>query len=391
MEEALARIEQRNRDDSAGTRVDSVRLVIADLSARYLVEAGNGRADSPDGVQSLDPTDTEDEPDSSSETAPEVSHDWATDIRAFPVMPLDRQLGCAIEIEAGVIAAGVLDGSIPRRIAASDQQLSQVVRRGEMALDEMLLGNVRLALYWALHYARGDSELAQDLFQDGWFGLHRAVEGWDALRGYRFSTYATWQIRQAIQRGMQQHPSQSPVHIPVHVIEEINASDDRESLSSNADIALQWMEQRVSWERLAEEVPEFRSRLQPEFEDSSLVQLVQEIGAQQVLSLLGERAAFILAVRNGIGGADPATLDAIGERLNITRERVRQLEARALNGLRLLAVAQSAHLQAHVARHLGSDPSEDAELAYCALMQGLFDDGREILPAGGHLSARWRP
>lgn len=260
---------------------------------------------------------------------------WATPILALPIMPNDRHYSCAMDIEAGVLAQGILDGNWRIEANVPNHELLELVRMGNVSMREMLEGNTRLALYWASRYARGDHDLAQDLFQLAFEGLYRAIEGWDALRGYAFSTYATWHIRQRIQRGLMTSASKTPVHIPVHVLEAQSANNRSGGQPSASEIlAYRWQVERVSWEQIQDEVPDLISLLDmnPIEELDDRLSIARTIG--QCLSFLQERDAEILIRRYGL--LDEAeTLDAIGQDYGISRERIRQIEVKAFNKLRL--------------------------------------------------------
>ncbi|MCB0874520.1 MAG: sigma-70 family RNA polymerase sigma factor, partial [Thermoleophilia bacterium] len=164
-----------------------------------------------------------------------------------------------------VIAQGVLDGEWDIATDASEDDLRRIAQWGQRSLEEMVIGNLKLAIHWAKHYARRDQELAQDLFQEAYKGLVRAIQGWDALRGYKFSTYATWHIRQSIQRAFNGGAERTPVHIPVHVNDQIRkARREGTDLSDLAQVALKWREQTVSWERLEESYADLVSLVEPD-------------------------------------------------------------------------------------------------------------------------------
>jgi len=369
IEAALSEIEARIRGDDSRPQDDAVQVVISELSEQFGIARTSGNREARSAIDRMEIEDVE--PDLDGGTDP-VSEDWAVAVQALPVLTPERQVICAWEIEAGVLAAATLDGLIPRRTSASDSELRELVCRGQAATAEMVQGNLRLVLYWARRYARGDPGLFEDLFQDGYFGLYRAIQGWDALRGYRFSTYATWQIRQSLQRGLQLRYSTAPVHLPVHVLEELaGAEEARGPLTANAQLALNWLQRRVSWERLAEELPEFTDGPDPDFEGSTVSRLALESSVRQVLAFLDERDALVLSMRAGLEG-DPATLEAIGKELHVSRERVRQIEVKVLRSLRLHALSQSSSLQARVTARLRADPSAEAAQAVRAIGAGLL-------------------
>lgn len=264
----------------------------------------------------------------------ETSH-WAPNLLALPVMSNDRHAPCSLEIEAGVIAQAVLDGDWQLGRDIPTEALQQLVVSGRAALDEMLVGNIRLALYWANRYARGDSDSAQDLFQEAFEGLFRAIEGWDALRGYTFATYASWHIRQRIQRGLDGPVSKTPVHIPVHVLESQRATSRKGSEASALErLAHRWQKERISWELIAEEVPELTSLCDSNPIDELITRICLVDSVGQCLAYLSERDADILVRRFGLLD-EPETLDSIAQSYGVTRERIRQMEKKALIELQL--------------------------------------------------------
>lgn len=310
------------------------RAFISNLAERLGVDLVAQDRDVPTADQDP-PIDDEDDWDSQDSIEALEGTYWASSLLSIPLMPNDRHASCALEIEAGVIAQAVLEGEWQLDIDASPEALSHVIDRGKAALNEMLERNVRLALYWANRYARGNSDLAQDLFQEAFEGLVRAVERWDALRGYAFSTYATWHVRQRIQRGLDGPASSTPVHIPVHVLESQRAKSRNEDEPGDLEnLAYRWQKERVSWEWIKEEVPDLISLLDtnPIDEITERICIAKSVG--QCLAYLSDREADILVRRYGLL-EEAETLDSIGQDYGISRERIRQIETKALIRLRL--------------------------------------------------------
>jgi RNA polymerase primary sigma factor len=336
--EALALLEAHQRSAATSTADVATGRLIVELRNKFGIEADEvdqhayRGAEGPEEPSIWETSDVDND-------LPELDIDWTERFRRAAVPSEDDQVELARDIEAGVIAEAALAGNWHLPNLWTAPELQTLVERGKAAFERMLSGNYRLVLYWARRYARGDADLMSDLFQDGFFGLVRAIQGWDYLRGYRFSTYATWQIRQAIQRGMYLRYSTAPVHLPIHILEELKSSrDGARDLSLNAALAQRWIEHRISWERLEEEVSDLTSRLKPDFETSIVSRLAMENSVRQVFKFLDDRSAIVLALRVGWRGGEPATLDIIGQRMKITRERVRQIEAKTLRAIRLRAL-----------------------------------------------------
>jgi RNA polymerase primary sigma factor len=244
-------------------------------------------------------------------------------------------------------------GRYPLLTAAEEVALAKRVERGDASAKErMINSNLRLVISIAKRYQRKDLPLL-DLVQEGVIGLNRAVEKFDWRKGFKFSTYATWWIRQACQRAISNQSA--TIRIPTHVNErrvklaraqsrletQLGRKPTREELAEEAELelvhvqeALDAVEANVSLNRPigSEEDGELGDLFNDVNADSPEEEAVDSLRRHEVreaIAALPERQRRIIELRFGIGG-EPKALEAIGKELGITRERVRQLEAEAL-------------------------------------------------------------
>jgi len=254
-------------------------------------------------------------------------------------------------------------GRYPLLTAAEEVALAKRVERGDaQAKERMINSNLRLVISIAKRYQRKDLPLL-DLVQEGVIGLNRAVEKFDWRKGFKFSTYATWWIRQACQRAISNQSA--TIRIPTHVNERrvklgraqsrlearLGRKPTREELAEESELdlvhveeALDAVEANVSLNRPigSEDDGEFGDLFHDEAAADPEIDAVDSLRRREVrdaIAQLPERERRIVELRFGIGG-EPKALEAIGKELGITRERVRQLEAEALTKLeRELAAA----------------------------------------------------
>jgi RNA polymerase primary sigma factor len=279
----------------------------------------------------------------------------------------EGEVRLAKRIEAGVFAAERLrsagDGTEPLP-AQLCRDLSWIVRDGDRARNHLLEANLRLVVSLAKRYTgRGMAFL--DLIQEGNLGLIRAVEKFDYLKGYKFSTYATWWIRQALGRALADQAR--TIRIPVHVVEVVNRLRKvrqamlqdlgREPSAEELAIALDLTVDKVrEIQRYGREPvsldetlgDEGDTRLGDLIEDSEAVVAVDAVSfgllqreLRTVLATLSDREAGVIRLRFGLTDGRARTLDEIGRVYGVTRERIRQIEAKTMTKLRHPARSQT--------------------------------------------------
>ncbi len=263
----------------------------------------------------------------------------------------------AKQIEAGRFAEIELNKAELTDFDKNTDTLKAVVKDGEEAWEHLIKANTRLVISIAKRYlGRGVPFL--DLIQEGNLGLIKAVEKFDYTRGFRFSTYATWWIRQAISRSVADQGR--TIRVPVHMIDKIRemykvsqtletklgrkplAKEIAEVMDTSPD-AVQWMTQ-VSWLPVSLEAPvgdDEESELGMFVEDEETpsplemtYQVMMKEKIDEVLETLSPREALILKMRFGLDGNKPYTLEEVGLKFGLTRERIRQIEGKALRQLR---------------------------------------------------------
>ena len=255
-------------------------------------------------------------------------------------------------------------GRVPLLSAHEEVCLAKRIERGDIAAKQhMVEANLRLVVSIAKGYVgRGLTFL--DLIQEGSLGLIRAVEKFDHRRGYKFSTYATWWIRQAVTRSLADKAR--TIRIPVHMVERLNKliSAERQLIQqlgrepSDAEIAaeLECSPREVRDILRVAQQPVSLEKPMGEEDDSALADFIEDVSAQspfeiasealrresvtQVLASLPRREREVIEMRYGILGGRARTLEEVGRAFNITRERVRQIENRTLKKLQSLPDAQ---------------------------------------------------
>jgi RNA polymerase primary sigma factor len=289
-------------------------------------------------------------------------HTYLKSIGRTSLLTAEQEVDLAKRIEAGLFAEHKLDTE-PDLSPEVRHDLELVAEDGRRAKSHMLEANLRLVVSVAKKYSdRGLSLL--DVVQEGNLGLIRAVEKFDYTKGYKFSTYAMWWIRQAIQRGFAD--SARTIRLPVHVLEMLSKlSRVERDMHQRLGREPTPEELAVELDRTPDQIEELlRTSRQPisldstigEDGETSIGDLIEDVDAPEAselvdrqlmaeqlrsaLDALTPREATIMAMRFGLYDGNPHTLDEIGRALGLTRERIRQLEKQSLSKLRHPSRAQ---------------------------------------------------
>ncbi len=284
------------------------------------------------------------------------------EISRTPLLDAAQEVDLAKSIEAGLYAEYLLDeGTIPD--GTTEDELRKLITAGDRAKDLFIRANLRLVVSIARRYVRSGMPML-DLIQEGNTGLVRAVEKFDYVRGYKFSTYATWWIRQAISRAIAQQ--ERTVRLPVHLVEDVNRMRNvHRQLTRELGSDPEPEQVAVALGVPVERVHELRRWSQDTVSldtpvgddgDTNLGDLVADsdspspedivLGAlerQRIEGLLGhldDRSAGIMRARYGLEDGREHSLTEVASRFSLSRERIRQLEIQALGRLRELARAE---------------------------------------------------
>jgi RNA polymerase primary sigma factor len=282
---------------------------------------------------------------------------YLKEMSRVPLLTMDEELDLAIRIVKGRQARQEKIKLAGRQNAARRSKLDITIEEGQRAREHLIKANTRLVVSIAKRYI-GHGIAFLDLIQEGNLGLMKAVEKYDHTRGFRFSTYATWWIRQTISRAISDQGR--TIRVPVHMIDRIRqlykANHDLEQklgrqptieeLAEYVDLPVQrvqWI-MKVSWQPLSLESPvgdEDDSELGHFIEDDvsptplqSAYQSMLKDKLEEILSTLTPREARVLRLRFGLDDGTIYTLEEVGRKFGLTRERIRQIEGRALRQLR---------------------------------------------------------
>ena len=285
---------------------------------------------------------------------------YLKEIGKVPLLTAAEEIDLAMKIEAGVAATAELERAEDEVIELNRRDKRRLTRVEAVGLDakqQLIEANLRLVVSIAKRYV-GRGMLFLDLIQEGNLGLIRAVEKFDYTKGFKFSTYATWWIRQAITRAIADQAR--TIRIPVHMVEtinklvriqrqllqDLNRDPTPEEIGEKMGLAAERVReiQKISQEPVSLETPigeEEDSQLGDFIEDDSAVvppdaasfSMLQE-QLSKVLDGLAERERKVISLRFGLEDGHPHTLEEVGREFGVTRERIRQIESKTLAKLR---------------------------------------------------------
>lgn len=282
---------------------------------------------------------------------------YLNEIGRYPLLTAQQEVELAMQIEAGNRAKDRFENETDG-LTDEDRSLLKVEqRRGEEAHASLVQSNLRLVVAIARRYA-GRGMALLDLIQEGNVGLIRAVERFDYKRGFKFSTYATWWVRQAISRAIADQGR--TIRMPIHVLDAVNKltrsqreltqqmgrSPTHEELAADLDLEV---ERVIELQRIAQDTVSLETPV-GEDDDGTLADLVEDLNSDKPAELatfaslqdqlalalegLNERERQILVMRFGLADGRLRTLEEVGSHFKVTRERIRQLETKALAKLR---------------------------------------------------------
>jgi RNA polymerase primary sigma factor len=320
---------------------------------------------SDEGIQIVDSTDDDAEDETTARAEDDAAKSAPTsdpvrmylkEIGRVPLLSAAEEVDLAKRVEAGLFASEKL--TTQRNIGIElMRELELVERQGQLAKKRLIEANLRLVVSIAKRYV-GRGMLFLDLIQEGNLGLIRAVEKFDYTKGYKFSTYATWWIRQAITRAIADQAR--TIRIPVHMVETINKLNriqrqllqdlGREPTPEEIGHEMEMSPERVrEIQKLAQEPVSLETPIGEE-EDSNLGDFIEDSDAivpidaasfillqeqlDAILHTLSEREKRVIQLRFGLSDGHPRTLEEVGQEFGVTRERIRQIESKTLSKLR---------------------------------------------------------
>ncbi|MEV3859072.1 RNA polymerase sigma factor [Streptomyces sp. NPDC050095] len=357
-------------DPEGAAEGEALTTVPPQSRAAHHPEAGSAGPESPEATESPDEPEAAEPPELSAPPEPvrgaaradtsgpssDLFRQYLREIGRIPLLTAAEEVELARRVEAGLFAEEKLlhDIDLDSQLALD---LDKLVVMGRMAKRRLIEANLRLVVSVAKRYVgRGLTML--DLVQEGNLGLIRAVEKFDYARGYKFSTYATWWIRQAMSRALADQAR--TIRVPVHVVELINRvvrvqrrmlqergyEPTPEEVAAHLDLPHERVSEVL---RLAQEPVSLHAPVGEE-DDVALGDLIEDGDAtspvesaaflllrehlEAVLSTLGERERKVVQLRYGLADGRPRTLEEIGRIFGVTRERIRQIESKTLNKLR---------------------------------------------------------
>ncbi|MDQ1683448.1 MAG: polymerase primary sigma factor [Frankiaceae bacterium] len=320
------------------------------------------------GVQIVDGADEDDEDEAAAKTAEgeaaaakaaatsDPVRMYLKEIGRVPLLSAAEEVDLAKRVEAGLFASEKLT-TVRDLPVGLERELEQVERDGQFAKKRLIEANLRLVVSIAKRYV-GRGMLFLDLIQEGNLGLIRAVEKFDYTKGYKFSTYATWWIRQAITRAIADQAR--TIRIPVHMVETINKllrvqrqmlqDLGREPTPEEIGAQMELPTERVrEIQKLAQEPVSLETPIGEE-EDSNLGDFIEDSDAivpidaasfillqeqlDAILHTLSEREKKVIQLRFGLTDGHARTLEEVGREFGVTRERIRQIESKTLSKLR---------------------------------------------------------
>ncbi|GAT70122.1 DNA-directed RNA polymerase sigma-70 factor [Planomonospora sphaerica] len=283
--------------------------------------------------------------------------DYLRQIGRTPLLTAEQEVELGRRIEAGARAQERLDAEGGGPAPAERWELERLAAEGRRARDHMVEANLRLVVSIARRYAAAGAMPLLDLVQEGTIGMMRAVEKFDHRRGLKFSTYATWWIKQAVGRALADQSR--TVRLPAHVVEVLNRVNrarramrqhlgreaTSEELAAELDLTPEKVEEllRHAREPISLHTPvgdddgaELGDLIEDDAQDPADAVVSSSLRGQldAALETLTEREADVISLRYGLADGEARTLEEIGRRLGVTRERIRQIESAGMRKLR---------------------------------------------------------